>query len=451
MLFSSLTFLVWFLPAVILIHLVLPAKARNPFLLLASLFFYAWGEIIFLPLIVSLLVANWFFGLMVNHQKNSVRRFWMAMTILVNIGFLVYFKYTKFIMGNVGLSAFAPEVVMPLGISFFTFQITSYVVDVYRRDIPVERSLVNVMTYTILFPQLIAGPIVLYSQVRNEMISRQITPSQLEKGMMVFITGLASKVLLANPIGALFQEIIAAPNPSSPALGLAAILAAFQVYFDFAGYSSMAIGMGHMLGFKFPQNFNHPFVARSVRDIWGRWHMTLGTWLREYIYIPLGGNRKGRLRTYINLFLVWFASGLWHGADWLWVSWLMWFFVLSLLERTRFGPFIDRHPRLGWLYTQTAFVLGIILISYSNFSDGFHHMKEMLSFRFSTDILYILSSNGLLILVAFLCCVPVVIKKAQQVLERMVSLRLLAMGLLLVLCLAALVNEAYNPFIYFRF
>lgn len=451
MLFSSLTFLVWFFPAVILLHLILPFKWRNPFLLFASLFFYAWGEVRYLPLLIFMLIADWFFGLMVGKGDNPYRKLWLIASVVFNIGILAYYKYTDFILGNIGLSAFAPTMVMPLGISFFTFQITSYVIDVYRRDIPTEKNLVNVMTYTLLFPQLIAGPIVLYSQVRNEMLSRSLTSCQMEKGMVIFITGLAGKVLLANPLGALFQNIISMPGASAPSMWLATALSAMQLYFDFAGYSAMAIGMGHMLGFTFPKNFDHPFAARSIREFWSRWHMTLGTWLRQYLYIPLGGSRKGKGRTFVNLFISWFVSGLWHGADWMWVSWALWFFVLVMLEKNWLGPWLYKHPGWGWFYTQLAFMLGMVIISYDSFTASFHHFTRMFSMNFSTDILYLLSGNWLLFLLSALCCVPATFNVMNRLMSRLPAFRIGIMGALMVLSIAALVNEAYNPFIYFRF
>lgn len=453
MLFSSLPFLVWFLPGVILLHLVVPPRARNLFLLIASLFFYAWGEIGYLPLIVAVLFFNWFFGIKLGKTDSSSRtlKLWLVLAVAFNIGILVYYKYIGFIMETLGLGEFAPQVVMPLGISFFIFQITGYVVDVYRRKIPPEKNIINVMTFIILFPQLIAGPIVLYTDVRKEMLSRQITPKDLEKGMTVFIAGLAAKVLLANPLGALYQDILLRPSASAPAVWLATGASVLQLYFDFAGYSSMAIGMGHMMGFKFPQNFNHPLSARSVIDFWRRWHITLGVWLRDYVYIPLGGSRGKVCRTVINLFIVWLLSGLWHGADWNHLLWGLWFFVFIALERTSFGSWIGKRPRLGLLYAQLVFLLSIPLFSYSDLSQTAAQYTRMLTAGFSTDILYLLRSNGILMLIALLFCAPSVFEKIDRIFEKYPFIRVISLSLLLILSIAALVNEAYNPFIYFRF
>lgn len=451
MLFSSLTFLIWFLPLVLLIHFALPQRLRNGFLLLASLFFYAWGEIAYLPLIITVLIANVFFGIFIDKSDGALRRVMMILAVVFNIGILVFYKYSGFLMEVIGLSAYAPRVTMPLGISFFTFQITGYIIDVYRRKIPAEKNVISVMTFIVLFPQLIAGPIVLYTDVRKELRNRVITMDSLETGMTVFIAGLAAKVLLANPLGALYQDILATPTASAPAMWLATLASVLQLYFDFAGYSSMAIGMGHMLGFRFPKNFNHPLSARSMRDFWRRWHITLSTWLRDYVYVPLGGSRRGEGRTILNLFIVWFLSGFWHGADWNHILWGLWFFVFISLERTRFGPWIEARPRLGLIYAQFVFFLSLPLFSYSSLLESGQHFARMVAPVFHTDILYYLRGNGLLIGIALVFCAPSVFQFIQSRFQKFPVLRVAVMGFLMLLSIAALVNEAYNPFIYFRF
>lgn len=451
MLFSSLTFLIWFLPIVLIIHFVLPQRLRNGFLLLASLFFYAWGEIAYLPLILTVLVFNVIFGILIDRCEGRARRLLMILAVVFNIGTLVFYKYSGFLMGVIGLSAYAPSVTMPLGISFFTFQITGYIIDIYRKKIPAEKNVINVMTFIVLFPQLIAGPIVLYTDVQNEMRKRTITASDLEKGMTIFIAGLGAKVLLANPMGALYQGILSIKSASAPAMWLATLASVLQLYFDFAGYSSMAIGMGHMMGFKFPQNFNHPLSARSMRDFWRRWHMTLGAWLRDYVYVPLGGSRKGTRRTIINLFFVWLLSGFWHGADWNHILWGLWFFMFIALEKTAFGPWIAQRPRLGLLYAQFVFFLSLPLFSYSSLSESGDHFARMFSPVFSTDVLYYLRGHGVLLIIAMIFCMPSVFHFFNQLFARSKIARIALMTSVMVLSLAALVNEAYNPFIYFRF
>ncbi|NLX83809.1 MAG: MBOAT family protein [Clostridiales bacterium] len=451
MLFSSLTFLIWFLPIVLVIHFVLPQRLRNGFLLLASLFFYAWGEIAYLPLIVVVLVLNVIFGMLIDQSANRTRTVMMTLAVMFNIGTLVFYKYSGFLMGIIGLSAYAPSVTMPLGISFFTFQITGYIIDVYRKEIPAEKNFINVMTFIVLFPQLIAGPIVLYTDVHREMRERSITAADLERGMTIFIAGLGAKVLLANPLGALNQDILSIRSASAPAVWLATGASVLQLYFDFAGYSSMAIGMGHMMGFKFPQNFNHPLSARSMRDFWRRWHMTLGGWLRDYVYIPLGGSHKGARRTVLNLFFVWFLSGFWHGADWNHILWGLWFFIFVALERTSFGTWIDQRPKLGLLYAQTIFFLSLPLFSYSSLHEAGAHFARMFTPVFDTDVLYYLRGHAVLFLIAIAFCMPSVFRLFNQLFEKRPFVRILMMSCVMILCLAALVNEAYNPFIYFRF
>ena len=320
-----------------------------------------------------------------------------------------------------------------------------------HKKIPAEKNIISVMTFIVLFPQLIAGPIVLYTHVRDELRSRTITLEGLERGMTVFIAGLAAKVLLANPLGALYQDILGTPTASAPAMWLATLASVLQLYFDFAGYSSMAIGMGQMMGFRFPQNFNHPLSARSMRDFWRRWHITLSAWLRDYVYVPLGGSRKGEGRTIFNLFIVWFLSGFWHGADWNHILWGLWFFVFISLERTRFGPFIEARPRLGLLYAQFVFFLSLPLFSYSSLAESGRHFARMFSPVFHTDILYYLRGNGVLLLIAMVFCAPSVFRVIQSLFEKHAALRVVAMGALMLLSMAAPVNEAYNPFIYFRF
>lgn len=451
MLFSSLTFLIWFLPTVIIVHTLLPHKWRNAFLLCASVFFYAWGEIRYVPLVLLSMTLNYCFGLLVGSGSRGKRRFWLVVSVLFNFGALVYYKYAGFLMDVLGLGAWAPVVVMPLGISFYTFQTQGYVVDVFRGKVPPEKNPINLMTFILLFPQLIAGPIVLYTDVARELRVRPLLPAQMEKGMGQFIMGLAAKVLLANPLGALTQQVTARAASSAPAMWLATLAGVLQLYFDFAGYSQMAIGMGNMLGFKFPKNFDFPLSAASMRAFWRRWHMTLGVWLRDYVYIPLGGSRGGAKRTVFNLFVVWLFSGLWHGADYNHVLWGLWFFLFIALERTRYGTFVDEHPRYGFLYTQLAFLIAWPLFHYSLPADALHHFTRMFTPSFGTDVLYLLRDQGVLLLIAVVCCMRPVARRLAALGERWPALRVIAGLAVLVLCLAALVNENYNPFIYFRF
>lgn len=451
MLFSSLTFLVWFLPAVILLHAVMPKRARNAFLLAASVFFYAWGEIRYVPLVLLSMGLNCVFGLGAASGRRGLRNASLIGSILVNIGALVYFKYAAFFLTAVGLGRIAPAVVLPLGISFYTFQTQAYVIDVWRKKVPPEKNFVDYATFILLFPQLIAGPIVLYTDVRRELKQRSVDAAGLEAGMTTFIVGLSSKVLLANPLGALWDSVQTLAGPSSVAAWLGIIAFGLQIYFDFAGYSLMAIGMGRMLGFRFPKNFDHPYASRSIREFWRRWHMTLGGWFREYVYIPLGGSRKGSGRTVVNLFIVWGLTGLWHGASWNFVAWGLWFFVFLVLERFAIGGWLDRHRRWGLVYTLAVVFVGWALFAHDSLGEAWTYVQRMFAFAPGGDWMFPLRGNAVLLGVAVVACVPGVMRRAGGWLEKHALVRAVVMLGALVLCIAGLVSADYNPFLYFRF
>lgn len=451
MLFSSLSFLVWFLPAVVLVHLVLPARARNAMLLAASVFFYAWGEMAYVPLVLASMAINYALGLGCSASCAWLRHASLALSLLVNFGALAYFKYAAFFLETVGLGAWAPEVSLPLGISFYTFQTQAYVVDVWRKKVPAEKNPVDYGAFILLFPQLIAGPIVLYTDVRRELKARSLDARALETGMALFIAGLAAKVLLANPLGALWERMRALEALSMPGAWLGVAGFGLQIYFDFAGYSLMAIGMGRMLGFRFPQNFDHPYAARSVREFWRRWHMTLSGWFRDYVYIPLGGSRRGTARTVWNLLLVWTLTGLWHGASWNFVLWGLWFFVFLVLERFALGGWLARHRAVGLAYTLVVVFLGWVLFAFESVADAAAYGARLFCFAGGTDWRYPLRDSAVLLLMAVLACMPPVAKRAWALLEAHAVLRAAVLALVLALCVAALVNAEYNPFLYFRF
>lgn len=451
MLFSSLTFLVWFLPLVILLHMIVPWRMKNIVLLAASVFFYAWGEIAYVPLVLASMLVNYAFGFGCAAKGKWLRRVSLLASLLVNIGALVYFKYATFFLSIIGLGGLAPAVALPLGISFYTFQTQAYVVDVYRRKVPPERNFIDYATFILLFPQLIAGPIVLYTDVRRELKNRQVSAFGLESGMQLFIVGLSSKVLLANALGAMWEQIQALPSPSSIAAWLGIIAFGLQIYFDFAGYSLMAIGMGKMMGFQFPRNFNHPYASRSIRDFWRRWHMTLGGWFREYVYIPLGGSRKGPARNIVNLLIVWLLTGLWHGASWNFVAWGLWFFLFLVLERYWLGRWLDRHRRWALVYTLAVVFIGWVLFAHESLLEAWQYFLRMFSFSYSNDWLFPLRGNAVLLLISLVACLPTEMNTVSAVLERRPVLRTVSMLVLLCLCIAGLVGAEYNPFLYFRF
>lgn len=452
MLFSSLSFLIWFLPIVLILHALLPARMRNAFLLLASIFFYAWGEIRYVPLLLALMIGNYALGFLCGSKSGHWALFGLILTLLMNIGTLFYYKYSGWLMETfaVGFSGFKAPL-LPLGISFFTFQSQAYQIDIYRGQSAPERSLIGYGTFILLFPQFIAGPIVLYSDVKQDLRTRSLVPEEVENGMMLFLVGLSSKLLLANRLGLIWEITSKAAALSAPAAWLGVLGYGLQIYFDFAGYSLMAIGMGYMLGFHFPQNFNHPYAAVSVRDFWRRWHMTLSRWFRDYVYFPLGGSRAGAGRVFFNLLFVWMLTGLWHGADLRFLLWGLWFFVFLALEHfiPSFRP--QDHPFAGRVYALLVVFLGWVLFASESTSQALHYAGNMFAFSNGVDWLFLLRNNFVLLILSVLMCVPPIVQGISRQLQAHPILRL-AFGLLLMtLCISSLVSESFNPFLYFRF
>ncbi|MDL2319105.1 MBOAT family protein [Eubacteriales bacterium OttesenSCG-928-A19] len=435
----------------ILLHMVLPVRARNAFLLCASVFFYAWGEITYVPLVVGSMLANYAFGYLCASRRAGVRHAGLAASLLLNMGALLYFKYAAFLLMSVGLGAIAPSVALPLGISFYTFQTQAYVIDVHRGKVEPERSFIDYATFILLFPQLIAGPIVLYTDVRRELKKRAVDAAGLEAGIATFVCGLAAKVLLANPLGALWETVhaLAAPSTGAAWLGIAAY--GLQIYFDFSGYSLMAIGMGRMLGFRFPRNFDHPYASRSIREFWRRWHMTLGSWFREYVYFPLGGSRRGKARTVLNLLVVWALTGLWHGASWNFLAWGLWFFVFLALERLAIGGWLARHRAIGLAYTLLVVFVGWALFAHESLTEAARYIGRMFAFAPGLDWRFPLRNNAVLLGVSLVACLPGVAGRVKGLLRGHAALRAACVLCVLLLCIAGLVGEEYNPFLYFRF
>ncbi len=338
MLFSSLEFLFFFLPLSAVGYFICPLRLRNGWLLLVSLLFYGFGEPVYVFLMIGTVIADYLFGLAIE-RSGSRKRLWLWLSVAFNLSLLGFFKYYGFFSSLLSLPAV--DVPLPIGISFYTFQALSYVIDVYRGQVSAEKSLVSFGAYVSLFPQLIAGPIVKYSDVSRELAHRKHTVMDIADGIARFSAGLSKKALLANGAGELSAKLLARSD-SAGALWLGLIFYAFQIYYDFSGYSDMAIGLGKIFGFRFPENFNYPYISKSITEFWRRWHITLSSWFREYLYIPLGGNRKGRGRTYLNLLIVWSLTGLWHGAAVNFVLWGIYFFVLLVLEKAFLGRLLER-------------------------------------------------------------------------------------------------------------
>ncbi len=468
MVFSSLTFLYLYLPAVLLVYYFTPKPARNFVLFVSGFLFYAWGEPIYLLLMTFTVLVDYTCGRLMSRFDGSprARRMLLIASVAVNLSILAVFKYNSFAVQNLnalfGLSVPDPKIALPIGISFYTFQSMSYTIDLYRRRVPVQRSFIDYAAYVSMFPQLVAGPIVRYGDVRRELETRKVSFANLGDGAGLFIQGLAKKALLANNIGALWTRVKAtAPDELSVATAWFGILAfTMQIFFDFSGYSDMAVGMGRMLGFRFPQNFNFPYTATSVTDFWRRWHMTLGTWFREYVYIPLGGNRKGKGRMILNLLIVWMLTGLWHGASWNFVLWGLYYGILLILEKLFLGRVLEKLPfTITRLTTFFFVVLGWVLFEFDTVDAGFSYLGAMFGSggRAASDSVftYLLASYG----VVFALCVVFSTSWLDRTCKRFYrknpvaskTVRILLQVMLMLLCTAYLVDATYNPFLYFRF
>lgn len=469
MVFSSLPFLLWFLPAVLAAYYLLPRRFRNIVLLLFSLFFYAWGEPIYVLLMLGYIAMDYGLGRWIGAglaagDRLRARRV-LILAVILNIGLLGFFKYTNFLLSSLNslfsLSLPPLDLPLPIGISFYTFQALSYLIDLYRGEVELQRNPFDFGMYVTLFPQLIAGPIVRLKTIAGELRDRRETTALFASGVRRFTVGLGKKVLLANTAGALWEEIGAADPAGLPVLtawiGLAAFT--FQIYFDFSGYSDMAVGLGRMFGFRFPENFDHPYLSRSITEFWRRWHISLGTWFREYVYIPLGGNRRGRGRLVLNLLIVWGLTGIWHGASWNFVVWGLFFGVLLILEKRFLLHILERLPRLSsWCYAMLLVMLGWVLFAHDSLSEGMRYLAALFGSGapISPLSLYYLSTNlfPFLLMALFSTDLPrrLCRRASARVGENTLALvEPLALSALLLLCVACLVDATYNPFLYFRF
>ncbi len=459
MVFSSIMFIFRFLPIALILYYLAPKKLKNFVLLAVSMFFYAWGEVRYVPIMLITILANYGAGLLIrqNPEKRWVKNSAMALALAVSLGQLLFFKYTNFFISNINALlhtqiGLLENLTLPLGISFYTFQALSYTIDVYRGKVQAERNIIDFGAFVVLFPQLIAGPIVKYTDINRELKSRKITLADIEEGIRVFLFGLAKKVLIANNIGALWTQVEQMDYTaiSTPLAWLGVLAFSLQIYFDFSGYSQMAIGLGRMLGFKFPQNFNFPYISRSITEFWRRWHITLSSWFREYIYIPLGGNRVSKPRMYLNLFLVWAATGFWHGASWNFVLWGLFFFVFLVLEKAFLLPHLERSKVLSRVYVLFLLLLGWALFAVTDMSQLGQLYTTMFTFKGGVDWIYYLRNYAVTIVAACICSTPL-IERLYRKIQRVKWLDYAVLVLLFLLCVAYLVDATYNPFLYFRF
>ena len=468
MLFSSIVFLFTFLPAVMILYYLLPVRFRNVILLLASLVFYAWGEPVYLFLMLLSILFNYFSGLDIarNLQDKRAAKRSLVFNLIINLAVLGFFKYEGFVLDT--LNGILPvhisyhELPLPIGISFYTFQILSYIIDVYRGNVKVQTNLPNFALYVTMFPQLIAGPIVQYADVDEQLASREVSWTKFGEGSMYFIRGLAKKVLLANTSGMIFTEVsgLAKGNIAVVTAWLGAFAYMFQIYFDFSGYSDMAIGLGKMFGFEFNMNFNYPYVSKSITEFWRRWHISLSSWFRDYVYIPLGGNRVSKIKHIRNLLIVWFLTGLWHGAAWNFVAWGLYYGVILIIEKYFLSPVLDRLPDVvRHIYSIVLVVIGWVLFFSSSFGQAADYIRVMFgagAHGFADrESMYLLTSNLILWLILIFGSTPLVHFRYEHMLRtkkwNTTIINSVVYAALFIVCIAYLVTETYNPFLYFRF
>ena len=468
MLFSSIVFLFTFLPAVMILYYLLPVRFRNVILLLASLVFYAWGEPVYLFLMLLSILFNYFSGLDIarNLQDKRAAKRSLVFNLIINLAVLGVFKYEGFVLDT--LNGILPVHIsyhalpLPIGISFYTFQILSYIIDVYRGNVKVQTNLPNFALYVTMFPQLIAGPIVQYADVDEQLASREVSRTKFGEGSMYFIRGLAKKVLLANTSGMIFTEVsgLAKGNIAVMTAWLGAFAYMFQIYFDFSGYSDMAIGLGKMFGFEFNMNFNYPYVSKSITEFWRRWHISLSSWFRDYVYIPLGGNRVSKIKHIRNLLIVWFLTGLWHGAAWNFVAWGLYYGVILIIEKYLLSPVLDRLPDIvRHIYSIVLVVIGWVLFFSSSFGQAADYIRVMFgagAHGFADrESMYLLTSNLILWLILIFGSTPLVHFRYEHMLRtkkwNTTIINSVVYAALFIVCIAYLVTETYNPFLYFRF
>ncbi|MBQ7889473.1 MAG: MBOAT family protein [Erysipelotrichaceae bacterium] len=459
MLFSSLTFLFVFLPVLIVLYFVLPFRwYKNTLLLAVSLLFYSWGEPFYIVLMIVMILLNYCFGLLIS--INQKKKLILGLAIFVNFLVLFYFKYFNFFMDNLKFlfGEVHIDVVMPIGISFYTFQIVSYLIDVYRQDVKVQKNPIYFGCYVTLFPQLIAGPIVRYIDVEKAMIDRKVNFSQIADGIRRFCIGLGKKVLLANH-AALVADKIFHPDfeLTFTAAWVGAIAFALQIYYDFGGYSDMAIGLGKILGFEFNENFNYPYISKSITDFWRRWHISLSSWFRDYVYIPLGGNRCSKPRWVFNMFVVWALTGLWHGAAWNFVLWGLYFFFVLVIEKLLIGKWIEKIYVVRRVYALLLILIGWVIFNCSSVEHIMTYLKTMFTGYEAIDLMIFRDMNASYVipyLVVGLIAVGPWFKKLFDWMNRHfitgIMYDLFCLGVLAI-CVVMLINNSYNPFIYFRF
>lgn len=463
MLFSGIPFLFYFLPCVLLVYFIVPQKGRNAVLLAASLFFYGWGEPKFLLFMVFSIVQGYVFARLIGRGRR--KKLFLTLSLVLSFALLGYCKYADFFIENfnavTGLSLPLLKIALPIGISFYTFQIASYEIDVYRGDVAAQHNFIDFAAYVAMFPQLIAGPIVRYRDIAPQLKERTHSLEAAASGASRFAVGLGKKVLVANVLAQLVSAYKASAEQTALYAWLYAIAFTLQIYFDFSGYSDMAIGLGRIFGFTFPENFRYPYIAKSITEFWRRWHMSLGTWFRDYLYIPLGGSRCSRIRHIFNILVVWMATGFWHGAAWNFVFWGLFYAVLLMAEKFFLLPALKKGRALPHVYVLLAVTLGFVLFDAASLKDALHQLGTLFgagtASGLGTEALYMLRSYGVVLALAVLGATPLPamlwkkVQEAKSLAPVLTVAEPICTFALLALCTAFLVDGSFNPFLYFRF
>ena len=465
MLFSSITFLYYFLPAVLILYFVAPKALKNVVLLLASLFFYAWGEPRCVFLMLGTILFNYIFGILIEKTKTKkAKTIYLAISVTGTLSGLLYFKYAGFFVENfaalTGISTPALNIALPIGISFYTFQILSYSVDVYRGEVPAQKNLITLATYIALFPQLIAGPIVRYKDVAEQLNSRTHSFDKAADGIKRFICGLSKKIILANTLGELCEGFYQGTDLSVAYFWLFAVSYMLQIYFDFSGYSDMAIGLGKIFGFDFLENFRYPFISGSITEFWRRWHISLGSWFRDYVYFPMGGSRVGKVKLIFNLFVVWFLTGFWHGAEWNFVMWGLFFFVFLTIEKFFLIDFLKKSKVISHVYTLFLVAVSFVIFSGNGMEEALSRVGGLFGAGgipvISSGVVFALKNYGVVLAISIICATPLLKKMYDRLNTTKVKsiINILEIPVLLALVIVAtayLADGSFNPFLYFRF
>ena len=467
MLFSSIPFLYYFLPAVLLCYFAAPKKLKNSVLFVFSLVFYAWGEPVYVFLMAASITSAWLFGLLMEKAKTAkAKKAFMIVSVCISFAFLCYFKYADFFITNfnaaTGLSVPLLKLALPVGISFYTFQIASYTIDVYRGDAAAKHNIIDFGTYVVLFPQLIAGPIVRYVDIAEQLETRTHSFEKAAYGIQRFCLGLGKKVLLANTFGELCSIFRESNEKTVLFYWMYAAAFMLQIYFDFSGYSDMAIGLGRIFGFTFLENFDFPFISKSITEFWRRWHMSLGTWFRDYVYIPLGGNRVKKGRLLFNIFVVWFLTGFWHGADWQFMVWGVFYGVLLVIEKFWLKKYLDKTPAIiNHIYVLFLTAIGFVIFNSVNLAGAIEDLKGMFGLLglplCGSETVYYLKSFGIMFIAGSLLATPIIknlLKKIDATAfgkKVFPVLKPIGFALILIVVTGYLVDGSFNPFLYFRF